>query len=313
MRSRKELEEVCQKRGASLNAVEFEDVAAATDWLRASPKGKLGLAWIIPSLKTWSRLPHFNRRGRPPVRSGEYPWGLPWVKHESGEFATLQAANREVLNLIQLSKELLVHSPKVALIWMHPEELGQCGVSHPASIWQLPELRHLSRDFGLFRLAAYQCKFGESEFRAPTGILSSIPLGKAFAKGWPQFQGSARLKYCGPLPSDCECGQKHTPTDPKARSTRKLHASFVTTPFTAMLAQECVKRIFKLGLVDGGNVEAQSDDNLSSGTEAPNESDLENCEGLETRAYKWGPDLAKLQADPTRTKQQLTTEKVVNQ
>ena len=114
MRSRKELEEVCQRRRASLNAVEFEDVAAATDWLRASPKGKLGLAWIIPSLKTWSRLPHFNRRGRPPVRSGEHPWGLPWVKHESGEFATLQAANREVLNLIQLSKELLVHSPKVA-------------------------------------------------------------------------------------------------------------------------------------------------------------------------------------------------------
>ena len=48
-------------------------------------------------------------------------------------------------------------------------------------------------------------------------------------------------------------------------------------------------------------MEAQSDDNLSSGTEAQNESDLEIGEGLETRAYKWGLDLAKLQADPTKT------------
>ena len=82
----------------NLRIHEFMDVAVAASWLQQLLAGELTIALLIPSLGTWSRLPHFNHHGRPYLRSAEYPWGLPWVNHDSEQFPRLQKAKAEILN-----------------------------------------------------------------------------------------------------------------------------------------------------------------------------------------------------------------------
>ena len=79
----------------------------------------------------------------------------------------------------------------------------------------------------------------------------------------------------------------------KSRTFRTLHASFVTMPFSKMLAEEAIDQRLTLGPVDRGCIQAQSEDEQSSATEAKGWSDLEGYEGQGARAYKRGADLEK--------------------
>ena len=160
---REEFESFAKEWALSAKAVEFSDVAAAASWLVGLPKGQLHILVLLPSLQTWARLPYLNKRGQPPLRSSEFTWGFPQEQHDSGRFETLQKANREILNVIDLVEAALQHSPGVATWLLHPEDRGQCGAARPASTWQLRELRELARKHGMFRYAKYECECGDSE------------------------------------------------------------------------------------------------------------------------------------------------------
>ena len=272
-----------------VRTVEFKDMAAAMSALHQPSLGELAITLLIPALDTWSRLPHFNNCGTPYLRTAEYPWGLPWLKPESSQFARLQKANQTLLSTIKLAKTTLQHNPKMILLLLHPEDLGQCGVSRPASIWQLPEVHNLAREFCLSRQAAYQCEWGESEFRAPVAMLSTVSLTKDFAKGWPLFQGTANSQYRGPLPPDCTCAQTHAKTVNETRTTRK-RTSFVTKPFLSQLVRLTLQKVLKLRLADGEKAGlAQSEEVESSGTEGQCWSELEEYCQQGVEPYKSEP------------------------
>ena len=289
------LEGEAKELALQVRTVEFNDVAAAMSGLQQPSLGELSITLLLPALDTWSRMPHFNSCGTPYLRSAEYPWGLPWLSPESSQFTRLQKANQKVLNTINLARTALQQNPKMVLLLLHPEDLGQCGVSRPASIWQLPEVHNLAREFCLSRHAAYQCEWGESEFRAPVAMLSIVSLGKDFAKGWPVFQGTANSQYRGPLPPDCKCAQTHPKTSEMSRSTRKS-TSFMAKPFLSQLARLALKKVLKLRLADGGKSGlAQSEEEDSSGTEGQCWSELEEYGQQGVRPYKWEPPSEELQ------------------
>ena len=173
---REELESSAKEWSLSAKAVEFKSMQEAAQWMKDLPQGQLHILVLVPALQTWARLPYLNKRGQPPVRSAEFVWGLPQEQHDNQRFETTAESNREVLNSIELLDAALYHSPAVVSFLLHPEDLGYCGEARPASMWQLSELRQLALKHGMFRSAKYQCECGESEFRAPIGILSARHL-----------------------------------------------------------------------------------------------------------------------------------------
>ena len=295
---REELESLAKERSLSANAVEFKDMQAAAQWMKDLPKGQLHILILVPALQTWARLPYLNKLGQPPVRSAEFIWGLPQEQHDNQRFETTTESNREILNSIELLNAALNHSPAVVSLLLHPEDLGYCGDARPASLWQLVELRQLALKHGMFRSAKYQCECGESEFRAPIGILSARHLGPTFAKGWPKINDDTRT-YLGPLRTECNCGQNHVAMDKSKRSSRVQHSSFVTKAFRRSMAKRSIEEVLKLGLVGGAEKEAGLGDNeaSASGTETQIASEGENLLAEGARPYRWLANEAEQQVD----------------
>ena len=81
-----------------------------------------------PPCSTWTRVRMANRRGPPPLRSKEHPWGYPWVKrrfqHELDLGNELVRFSIEVWATVDKHPQSVDGLP-VFLFGEHPEDLGQ--------------------------------------------------------------------------------------------------------------------------------------------------------------------------------------------
>ena len=166
-----------------------------------------------PPCSTWTRVRMANRRGPPPLRSKEHPWGYPWVKrrfqHELDLGNELVRFSIEVWAAVDKHPQSVDGLP-VFLFGEHPEDLGQVkreedGMQlNPASIWQLEEIRRLVDKQGPVQTVAInQCCWG-APWRKPTRLVTTAVSVQAWGPcQWPVMDEDN--VYQGPLERNCQC------------------------------------------------------------------------------------------------------------
>ena len=166
-----------------------------------------------PPCSTWTRVRMANRRGPPPLRSKEHPWGYPWVKrrfqHELDLGNELVRFSIEVWATVDKHPQSVDGLP-VFLFGEHPEDLGQVkreedGMQlNPASIWQLEEIRRLVDKQGPVQTVAInQCCWG-APWRKPTRLVTTAVSVQAWGPcQWPVMDEDN--VYQGPLERNCQC------------------------------------------------------------------------------------------------------------
>ncbi len=175
---------------------------------------------VFPRMPTWSRLPSLNRLGPRPMRSAAFPWGLPWLTNVTTKRVDKEnTLLRMVLNIFGAlpargsadgPRQISPASPLLMLL--QPEDLGPLPNHHPASLWQLREIRGIARALDLQRSAFHQCRHQRDDHSRPTGILHSCELlGGTAKRGWPRIPqtGEDGPAYRGPLTKTCGCGGRH--------------------------------------------------------------------------------------------------------
>ncbi|CAE7668058.1 unnamed protein product, partial [Symbiodinium microadriaticum] len=156
--------------------------------------GEWDVLLLSPPCSTWSRarFRYAGKFGAKPLRSSTYVWGFPWLEASQRELA--DRGNFFIHQCIRAVKLQL--SVGKFFLWEHPEDLGTTSQGdHPASIWQLPEVRALGANAATWAL--HQCNFGGSSSK-PTRLLSNLPAALPLHMGWPKFSTSG--SYDGPLP-----------------------------------------------------------------------------------------------------------------
>ena len=88
----------------------------------------------IPSASTWSRARYSLHVGPPPVRSGAWSWGLPWLEAEAR--ATVDDANRALRWSSACLRKLKDSRPSIRCLFIHPEDSGGADRGTPANCWQ---------------------------------------------------------------------------------------------------------------------------------------------------------------------------------
>ena len=166
-----------------------------------------------PPCSTWTRVRMANRRGPPPLRSKEHPWGYPWVKrrfqHELDLGNELVRFSIEVWATVDKHPQSVDGLP-VFLFGEHPEDLGQVkreedGMQfNPASIWQLEEIRRLVDKQGPVQTVGInQCCWG-APWRKPTRLVTTAVSVQAWGPcQWPVMDEDNA--YQGPLERNCQC------------------------------------------------------------------------------------------------------------
>ena len=153
----------------------------------------------VPSLSTWSRLRHSSEVGQPPLRSMEWPWGLPELSEKSRE--DVEKSNRCLRHCLSVLGAARKRDFETELLLFHPEDFGRSTIGTPASIWQLKEVHQLAKNLALHRSAIYQCWLGPARSPSPIAMLSSMPHPLKHARrGWPTFRSCPRVDYLSPLP-----------------------------------------------------------------------------------------------------------------
>ncbi len=247
---RAELEAACRKALAEAGdnvSCDFEFNHGDFDeahMLQAIPGQGFHAVLVSAVLPTWSRLPHCDPTGPPPVRSRAWPWGFPWLDLEQRTRA--ERDNVNVHALLNFVKRSLANAPQTPFVLVAPEDLGRVRRSFPASLWQLRGLRDAARAHHCYRSAFHQCQFGPEHFSRPTGALSSFRLPSRTAKlGWPQHNYSIDNVYAGPLGKSCRCGRRHHSMlkaggEYKAPQRSLSHGSVVW--MAVNIVQECLLR-----------------------------------------------------------------------
>ncbi len=122
----------------------------------------------------------------------------------------IESANAQLTRMTKLFHLALERDPAARLLFLHPEDKGAADRGRPASPWQLNELRELARQLHLFRIATFQCEFGEWATPGPLGLLTSVPIKSSrMWRGWPSFKDETNDHYVGPLPAECNCRRPH--------------------------------------------------------------------------------------------------------
>ena len=178
------------------------------EFLEGIREGRWDAVICTPPCSTWSRVRAANLRGPPPLRDRNYPWGYPWIK---------QKFQREVLlgnTLVEFTIRVVEAVLQCSVVFWpfllveHPEDLGavireEDGAKlHPASIWQLDQLRKLVQKV-VRTVALNQCCWGTS-WRKPTRLITtSDEVASWGPTEWPSFDGEGF--YVGPLAKTCDC------------------------------------------------------------------------------------------------------------
>jgi hypothetical protein len=167
----------------------------------------------MPPTATWTRSRHLHAGGPQPLRNSSWPWGLPNIGGANRD--KLEAENADLRLALELIHLSLTRSPSTTWMLLAPEDRGRGAHGHPASIWQLKELRTWAFEHGAVRGALNQCELATSSTPRPLGFLKhaiehgSLSTSAAVTRGWPTFSSSASRHYLGPLPRRCRCGQPH--------------------------------------------------------------------------------------------------------
>lgn len=119
-----------------------DDLTKANIWasiLEEIRTGKYLVLVLSPPCGAWSRVRFqwLTSPGPRPLRNKAYPWGFPWlsdVHHEQ-----VKRANLFVEQCLEAA--VCVAALGGFYIIEHPEGLGAVKEEHPASVWQLPEMR----------------------------------------------------------------------------------------------------------------------------------------------------------------------------
>ena len=185
-----------------------------------------------PPCNTYTRVMFANDRGPQPMRTMEYPRGLPWLtairKHQVhlGNIltdVTMRAALAQVANSPGL---LFIEFPEDLGAIKHGRWAGQ----RPASIWQREEISQLLRVEGVHTLGLRQSDYG-TDYAKPTRLL----IKGVVAKSCPVFAGPATFDssgyYLGPIPP--------APKGLRPLTRGKHETGFRTTGTAAWPAQLC--------------------------------------------------------------------------
>ena len=155
-----------------------------------------------PPGATFCRAVYANIREPRPVRSHQFPLGLPHLT--SKEQHKVHSANEIIF--FCFAAMLCGHKARLRGHWVrsileHPEDLGAARLGVPASIWQLAECRTFSKR-GFKTVVFPQCQFGV-DYHRPTRLLSDFEgiLGLGFP-GWPVFGGNNWV--CIAMMTDCK-------------------------------------------------------------------------------------------------------------
>ena len=210
-------------------------------------QGHFDAVLITPPSSSWSRVRSANFKGPPMMRSTTHPWGFPWA---AKKFQTeILLDNMLVEFLIKVIDTLRLHPTSqhgilVLVFAEHPEDLGtvvrqeDSAILHPASIWQLPELRQLlmgDNPLELFTVVFGQCCF-QAPGRKPTRLITNVKLLQSWGPTeWPSFDAAGF--YSGPLQSFCPC----TPSSHLARTADDL--GFHPSTYPAAMDQALAKAI----------------------------------------------------------------------
>ena len=198
--------------------------------------GMYDLVLAAPPCRTFSRALFSDHSWPQPLRDFVHPRG----------YEGLCPADQKKIEgdncLVDFALQALRTAGENSIMgWLEfPEDLGECKIGVPASIWQLPAARSLAK-LGFRRCAIHQCHFAEVDYAKPTGFLTNV---EALLKdpdvhvGWPTFKrhdsnGKGRT-YTGPLPPKCKHGNVHAPLIGKDAS-----GSWRTSDTAAYPAQMC--------------------------------------------------------------------------
>ena len=108
----------------------------------------------LPPAGSFSRLRYANRRGLQPLRSQEFPGGLPWLRGEAKQ----RCANEDaVITLCCRVCEAVAAGGRGVYALAHPEFLGPAERGLPPSFWELPGVRALGKAAGCQAGALYLC------------------------------------------------------------------------------------------------------------------------------------------------------------
>ncbi len=277
------LTEQCEARHAGFQHLLSTSWEQATMWVSQLV--------IVPETSSWARSRHRKVEGPQPQRDANWPWGLPWLSPRDRE--TVDSVNEDLRRYLALMNFCVQHSPSSHLLFIHPEDLGRADRGSPASIWQLPELRTWANKWGLRRYGTHQCRFGQSDWPFPIGILSSHPLPHAlFTPGWPTFDDNKQ--YIGPVPRFCNCppGAHRRDADFDQRRLRSSKSSILQPGFQQFLsfsflhgasADDSAAKLWSKGISETlvRAVTSTIEEDLTDAEEAPIDAIVHGTSGLD--------------------------------
>ena len=163
-------------------------------------QGKYDVVVVTPPCNSCSRA-RCNTHATPgpvPVRNVYHPWGFPWL---TGNNKQLVNDHNFLLTQCFTTMDVCMEIGCDFLV-EHPEDFGVTSTGeHPASVWQLEQMRKLDDFHQATTFAIYQCHFG-AQSPKPTRFVTSLQLAKSFpCQGWPQFD--ELRNHLGPLPHSC--------------------------------------------------------------------------------------------------------------
>ena len=164
---------------------------------------------LTPPCNTFSRAQYSSTPGPQPLRSKEYPRGLPNLGKKL--VRKVKLADKLINTTIRLAQASA--KARIPYIIEHPENLGATPRGTPASIWDLREIEELAKCTGAHTAAIYQCQdptpgsdLPVASSPKPTRLMGTASILQELRfQGWPQIHEDGT--YQGPLPK--YCGHAH--------------------------------------------------------------------------------------------------------
>jgi hypothetical protein len=160
------------------------------------------LVIAIPPTRSFATAPWRNEHGAKPLRSRQWPHGLPWLA--TSQRSLLDSENRELEFLARIG--VMAASSSVSFALWAPEDLGGPVDARQASFWGTDFAKDLGAGRNMMRAAMYLCVATAGEFHQPYGLIYNFDIRTAGVRpGWPVFSADTDVEhpqYLGPLRRD---------------------------------------------------------------------------------------------------------------
>ena len=168
-----------------------------TSFLERVRDGSYFAVILSPPCSTFSRAPWRNRRGPRPIRSHDYPDGLPGLRWAERRKARL---GNTLADFSLRTATAALDLPCAFALLEQPEDLGAVAIGRrPSSMWQRPLFQAVVGHPNAQHVVFHQADFG-TPYPKPTRLLlrtrQALPAG--MRSGLPNFDSQGF--YTGPLP-----------------------------------------------------------------------------------------------------------------